>query len=128
MNAVKWLAPTHTATKWLTLILIAHLTLSHLIAGTDAIFRILVSVLPLIILLPGLWRGNRRSAFMLCTLLLLYFLGLGGAAVTPGHLIADLTGLALVVVLFCAAALFMQGKIQQSKLAANGQDNEASPS
>lgn len=114
-----WLPRLQGLCYFMTLLLILALVSSHFMQGSNPVFRSLVSGIPLLLLLPGLSRGNSRSQFYLCTLLLLYFLAYGTALAAPGNLVNDLVLLALVISTFCVASLAMQAAHQSRRLADN---------
>lgn len=90
----------------LLILLLLNLIVTHIVVGIDPAFRILVSCLPLAILIPGLLKGRRRSASMLCFALLLYFIVFVSALGVPGKLISEVISTLLVVLLFTSSMMF----------------------
>lgn len=90
----------------LLILLLLNLIVTHIVVGIDPAFRILVSCLPLAILIPGLFRGRRRSASLLCFALLLYFIVFVSALGVPGKLISEVISTLLVVLLFTSSMMF----------------------
>jgi uncharacterized membrane protein len=79
----------------------------------------LVQSLPLLIFLPGLWRGTLTSYVWLCFVLLIYF----AAAVTqlflPHWRLLDTIHLALVVALFSFSLLFIRWRGRANRMPAH---------
>ncbi len=93
--------------SWVMLnLLLLNLVVTHLITGIDPIFRILVSCTPLLILMPGLLRGKRRSASLLCFALLLYFMVFVSALTVPGHLVSEIISTTLTSLLFVSSMMY----------------------
>jgi uncharacterized membrane protein len=88
------------------------LIVNLLAAGADAQMYslMIVSVLPLLIFLPGMARENYKSLSLLCFVTLFYFIvvvvNLGG----PDPSLYDVFSLILIVVLFIAAMMFSRWK------------------
>lgn len=77
---------------------------------------LLVSV-PLLILLPGLWRGRVTTHIWLCFVSLFYFLrGMDGLASYRSAL--DVIELSLSIVLFCSALLYVRWRSRALRSAA----------
>lgn len=93
--------------SWVLLaLLIFNLIVDHLILGIDPLFRIAVSCLPLVIFIPGLKKGRRRSASMLCFALLLYFVVFVSALSVPGNLVFEIISTTLTTLLFISSMMF----------------------
>jgi len=88
------------------ILLMLNLIVTHIVVGIDPLFRILVSCLPLAIFIPGLLKGRRRSASMLCFALLLYFIVFVSALGVPGKLISEIISTLLAVLLFTSSMMF----------------------
>ena len=87
-------------------LLICYYTGTHIVVGQDALFRVLVSVIPLAIFLPGILARKYRSASLLCFVLLLYFMTSVQSLFTPGNTLAESMGMVLIVSLFCVAMFY----------------------
>lgn len=93
--------------SWVLLaLLIINLVVTHLIDGINPLFRIAVSCFPLIILVPGLLKGRRRSASLLCFALLLYFIVFVSALGVPGNLVSEIISTTLTTLLFTSSMMF----------------------
>ena len=90
----------------LLLMLIAYLSLLHILRGQDILFRWVVSCVPLLGFLPGLIRAQFRTGSWLCFVLLIYFTGFTAALGVPGNTWGDALGLTLTVSLFISSMLF----------------------
>lgn len=115
--------------SWIMLnLLLLNLVVTHLITGIDPIFRILVSCTPLLLLMPGLLKGRRRSASLLCFALLLYFMVFVSALTVPGHLISEIISTTLTCLLFISAMMFSTWQYRADLAAiaeqSSGEDNE----
>ena len=78
----------------------------HTMVGTDVVLRIVFSLLPLLILLPGLIMRKYRTASMLCFILLLYFMIGVQSLFNPGNAIAESFSMAILVMLFTVAMFY----------------------
>ena len=94
------------ASSILLVLLILSFLVFHLIVGIDPIFRILVSCLPLMIFLPGVLSGRRRTASLLCFALLLYFIALVPKLFVSGNLLSDIITTGLVTALFISCMMY----------------------
>lgn len=90
----------------LLVLLIISFLISHLMVGVDPVFRILVSCLPLIIFIPGMLQGRRRTASLLCFALLLYFIALVPKLFVSGNLLSDSLITTLVTALFISCMMY----------------------
>jgi uncharacterized membrane protein len=88
------------------ILLILNLLITHLSIGIDPLFRIAVSCLPLAIFIPGLRKGRRRSASLLCFALLLYFIVFVSALSVPGNLVSEIISTTLTTLLFISSMMF----------------------
>ena len=88
------------------LLLIFNLAVNHLLIGIDIVFRILVSCVPLLLFVPGLLKGKRRSASMLCFALLLYFIVFVSKLSTSGNLVSEIISTTLTILLFISSMMF----------------------
>jgi uncharacterized membrane protein len=78
---------------------------------------IIISLLPLIIFLPGMARENSKSLAMLCFVALMYFIPIVDNIMSPTRSPADFVTLTFICILFFAAMLFSRWK--QYALAGN---------
>ena len=69
-------------------------------------FLWVIWVLPLLLFLPGLVRGNWKSYLWLCFVVLVYFMVTVSELFGPEREIADVFELMLIVVLFIAAMMY----------------------
>ena len=77
-------------------------------------------LLPLLLFLPGMLRDRLRSYIWLCFVSLLYFIALVERLfAVPGSALA-ICGLAAVVILFCAAMLYVRWRARESGAAPVG--------
>lgn len=65
-----------------------------------------LQAVPLLLFLPGLWRGSFRIYVWLCFALLIYFLLAVERVAQPGRAVADGVELAAIVLLFVSAMMF----------------------
>ncbi len=94
---------------------LTHLLLAFLIASFcvwqvsrptgPSVFFWVVQLLPLVILIPGLRRGNPRTYIWLCFVLLAYFIKGVDGIVSPSRAWIDYVTLAVSVVLFITAMI-----------------------
>jgi len=94
------------ASSSMLFLLILNLVVTHIVVGIDPVFRILVSCLPLAIFIPGLLKGRRRSASMLCFALLLYFIVFVPKLFVPGNLVSEILSTTLTALLFMSSMMF----------------------
>lgn len=94
-----------TATLFSFGLLVLGLTGSIIQAGTPIILLI-PALLPLLIFLPGVVKGNPHSLILLCFVSLLYFCVIAVNVSELDRSVYDLIGLVAVVVLFTATLLF----------------------
>lgn len=87
-------------------LLIIYYLWSHLSTGIDPIFRILVSITPLLIFLPGLLYRKYRTASLLCFVLLLYFMVTVQSLFTPGNTLMESLAMADIVILFTLSMFY----------------------
>lgn len=93
--------------SWIMLLLlILNLAVNHLIVGVDTLFRIAVSCVPLMLFIPGLLKGKRRSASLLCFALLLYFIVFVSKISAPGNLVSEIISTTLTTLLFISSMMF----------------------
>ena len=110
----------------LLVLLIISFLISHLMVGVDPVFRILVSCLPLIIFIPGMLQGRRRTASLLCFALLLYFMALVPKLFIPGNLLSDIITTGLVTTLFISCMMYStwQYRADLARLESSGELTE----
>lgn len=72
------------------------------------IFLWLFRVLPLIIFLPGLRRGNLRTHAWLCFVVLLYFVHAVTTAFVPGSMLYGIVSSLLCIALFTALVVYIR--------------------
>ena len=90
----------------LMVILILYYVISHILAGIDIGFRVVVSVVPLAIFLPGIYLRKHRSASLLCFVLLLYFMVGVQSLFTPGNALPESFAMAIICTLFCVSMFY----------------------
>lgn len=73
----------------------------------------IVSILPLLVFVPGIRRDNLRSFIWLCFVSLLYFIALVERVFArPGDWVS-VVGLVAVVILFCSGMLYVRWRAQE---------------
>lgn len=114
------IAPRVAAARAVTLagltLLLGAITARMLSSGTPPLMLV-PALLPLLIFVPGTWRGNPRSVALLCFVCLLYFCVLTVRLFAPDRTLFDLIAMVAVVTLFVAAMLFTRWRKQQLHVA-----------
>lgn len=99
-------AKSRTLVIFLLLMLILYYAYSHITHGVDIGFRMMVSMVPLAIFLPGILKRKYRSASLLCFVLLLYFMVGVQSLFTPGDTLAESIAMTIICTLFCLSMLY----------------------
>ena len=86
--------------------LMLYYIVTHTLNGVDILFRSVVSVIPLIIFVPGILSRKYRSASLLCFVLLLYFMLAVQSLFMPGGTLAEVFVLTVIVLLFTVAMFY----------------------
>ncbi|MEX2365345.1 MAG: DUF2069 domain-containing protein [Pseudohongiellaceae bacterium] len=84
----------------LLFLLILYYIWSHLMTGVDPVFRIIVSITPLLIFVPGIIYRKYKAASLLCFVLLLYFMVTVQSLFTPGNTFSESLAMIDIVILF----------------------------
>ena len=95
-----------TAVVVLLIALIACYGYNHIVTGIDIGFRMVISIVPLAIFLPGIQKRQYRSASLLCFVLLLYFMATVQNLFTPGETISESIAMTIIVLLFVVAMFY----------------------
>jgi len=90
----------------LLFLLIFYYLWSHLMTGVDPVFRILVSITPLLIFVPGIIYRKYKSASLLCFVLLLYFMVTVQSLFTPGNTFTESLAMTDIVILFTLSMFY----------------------
>lgn len=78
----------------------------HLTTGVDPVFRTLVSIIPLLIFVPGIIYRKYKAASLLCFVLLLYFMVTVQSLFTPGNTLCESLVMANIVILFTLSMFY----------------------
>lgn len=105
----------------LLILLILYYVWSHFSVGKDVIFRISVSIFPLVIFLPGILARRYRSASLLCFVLLLYFMVGVQSLFTPGDALSESFAMVVIVVLFSVSMFYSRWQ-QRADVLESGND------
>lgn len=90
----------------LLFLLIFYYLWSHLTTGVDPVFRILVSITPLLMCVPGIIYRKYKTASLLCFVLLLYFMVTVQSLFTPGNTLIESLVMADIVILFTLSMFY----------------------
>lgn len=85
----------------------------RMLSGSTSPLMLLPALLPLLIFIPGAWRGDPRSLALLCFVCLLYFCVVTVRLFAPDRTAFDVIAMLAVVTLFVAAMLFTRWRKQQ---------------
>ena len=91
------------------LLLLAVLAISS-ITREQPVELLIITLLPLLIFIPGLIRERYKSLSMLCFVSLLYFVIAVTNLFAPNRIAFDIVELVLIVVMFSAAMMFSRWK------------------
>ena len=86
---------------------------ARMLSGSTSPLMLLPALLPLLIFIPGAWRGHPRSLALLCFVCLLYFCVITVRLFAPDRTAFDAIAMIAVVTLFVAAMLFTRWRKQQ---------------
>jgi len=86
--------------------LIGYYLFSHAVAGKDVLFRSVVSIVPLMIFLPGIIKRKYRSASLLCFVLLLYFMVCVQSLFSPGNALLESLSMSIICSLFITSMFY----------------------
>lgn len=87
------------------LLLGALFTWANLTEVSGSWVRWCIQTAPLLLFIPGCWRGHYRTYSWLCFVVLFYFTGFVVQAMSPAAVWLDSLGVVLTLVLFCAAMM-----------------------
>ena len=87
-------------------LLIVYYSAAHIIAGVDVVFRMIVSIVPLAIFLPGIHLRKYRTASLLCFVLLLYFMAAVQNLFIPGDRLPESLAVAIICTLFTVSMCY----------------------
>lgn len=85
---------------------------ARMLSGSTSPLMLLPALLPLLIFIPGAWRGHPRSLALLCFVCLLYFCVITVRLFAPDRTPFDVVAMIAVVTLFVAAMLFTRWRKQ----------------
>ena len=106
MNFTQKSAYSRLVVLTLLALLIIYYAIIHISSGVDIVFRMLVSIVPLAIFLPGISLRKYRSASLLCFVLLLYFMVGVQSLFTPGDAVPESIAMFIICSLFCVSMLY----------------------
>ena len=81
-------------------LLCGYYILIHSLVGIDPIFRIVISIAPLLLFVRGIYLRRYKSASLLCFVLLLYFIVEVQNLFTEGNLLGESISMTLICSLF----------------------------
>lgn len=90
----------------LLFLLILYYLWLHLATGVDPLFRTLVSIIPLLMFVPGIIYRKYKAASLLCFVLLLYFMVTVQSLFTPGSTLIESLVMADIVILFTISMFY----------------------
>lgn len=90
---------------------------ARMLSGTTSPLMLLPALLPLLIFIPGAWRGHPRSVALLCFVCLLYFCVITVRLFAPDRTAFDVVAMVAVVTLFVTAMMFTRWRKQQLRAA-----------
>ncbi|MEQ8953025.1 MAG: DUF2069 domain-containing protein [Pseudomonadales bacterium] len=103
----------------LLFLLIFYYLWAHLTTGVDPVFRILVSITPLLMCVPGILYRKYKTASLLCFVLLLYFMVTVQSLFTPGNTLIESLVMADIVILFTLSMFYSRWQ-QRADVLENG--------
>ena len=98
---------------------------ARMLSGSTSPLMLLPALLPLLIFIPGAWRGHPRSLALLCFVCLLYFCVLTVRLFAPDRTAFDVVAMVAVVTLFVAAMMFTRWRKQQLHAAGTAGDSQS---
>ncbi len=81
------------------------LIVTNILSPTLSLKLLVFQLIPLVILLPGLWRGHHRSYSWLCFVVLIYFTAYSVEVGSSRSEITDWLGLVLSIIMFIGGML-----------------------
>ena len=96
---------------------------ARMLSGSTSPLMLLPALLPLLIFIPGAWRGHPRSLALLCFVCLLYFCVITVRLFAPDRTPFDVAAMVAVVTLFVAAMMFTRWRKQQLRDAGDTGDS-----
>ena len=110
----------------LSLLAVGYLV-KHSLTGKHVGFRLFVSLVPLLIFVPGLLARKYRSASLLCFVLLLHFMTSVMSLFHPDNQLIDAFIMGLILGLFTCAMFYSrwQQRADRLELPINGHDSHA---
>lgn len=124
MTFTKKSALSRSVVLGLLILLIIYYAISHISAGIDIGFRMVVSIVPLAIFLPGIFMRKYRSASLLCFVLLLYFMVGVQSLFTPGNTLPESIAMVIVCSLFCISMFYSRWQ-QRADVLEQNNDQQA---
>lgn len=101
-------------------LLILYYVWLHLTTGIRPIFRIVVSITPLLLPVPGIIYRKYKTASLLCFVLLLYFMVTVQSLFTPGNTLIESLVMADIVILFTLSMFYSRWQ-QRADVLENGE-------